>query len=107
MARSEPFEYNARLLQAESGLRDMRRRFRIALAGYLVLALGLALAFLIVADQAGELKETQRSTIDLVRRGQLFDCRARGDLRAELALEGSENCDEIKGAYRRLLRRLD
>lgn len=68
MAHEQPsWEYGDRLLRCEKAIRDYRRRFWLALAGYILLAIGLVIAVVFIVRQADNLEDTQRGTIELVR----------------------------------------
>jgi hypothetical protein len=59
--------YDARLLVLEDKMLDYRRRFRLALAGYVILLIGIVVAFYLAWQVAEDLEDTQRGTIRLVR----------------------------------------
>lgn len=107
----------ARLLELEDAILALRRRFVWALVGYIILAIGLVVAFLVAVHTQGNLEDTQRGTIELVRKGQVFDCQARkGALRYALESGGAPesaiqagldrfgHCKKIERQYEELLK---
>jgi hypothetical protein len=63
----DDYSPNARLLRLEEAVRDFRRRWWLALAGYVLLAIGWIAAIYILTNQRMDLRDTQEGVVNLVR----------------------------------------
>ena len=79
---------DSRLLELEVEAHRVRIRFRWALIGYLILAIGVIIAFRLEGSSRDRIEKNQRATIELVGRGQVLDCLEREELRADLGAVG-------------------
>jgi hypothetical protein len=111
--RPPPSDQASRLLRLEDEVLTFRRRFRLALLGYAILALGLIAAFYFAAADLREIRDLEAGTVAALGAGQARDCEERAKLREGLADLGVSveaegvACEDIRRGYARLGRRVE
>jgi len=97
-----------RLQELEGTVAKYRRRFRLMALGYALLAVGLIVAFYLVARNLSDIHDTQIGAVQLVRKAEVFDCKKFQMLRGDLAAVGivvtppQDTCQAIHDAFEKL-----
>jgi hypothetical protein len=83
------------------------KRWRLALIGYLILAVATAVALFLVVQQADRVTNANRNMINTIANLSYEDCQGRNELRQKFDDPGQlEDCNQIRAEYLALLDQL-
>ena len=83
---------------------EERRRWRLALIGYCILAVAVVAALTVAVLQQRNTEQVQNDLIALIADSSYEDCGHRNELRQKFDDPGQlEDCAEIRASYRELL----